>query len=471
MATRDENLSLMIPLAPMGDAGRALCWVAPAGEDSELATEDPLALDYITQQVGLWMLPALTTRSSRAQAFAMVLYGLALADRAIREQGAPNTDETRRVLFERWERFWALATMEACQGDLPRGHGDAMRGVRGARAAWRSGDAPLTLDFQLISRQQELGNLGAYLAPLRRAGLVIEGTLRPSPAALDIVEAFWDERSENKHWGRYEDYALQALDLGRRKIDRSSGNLTLRKVGKVSRLTSLVRYGRSAQQRRLYDALFARARDASTPAISGLVEAAVGAGIFDPQELLDATLAGRLGAVDERLRELLVTARDLGTATDVLLGAFDRVYAAVEAAGLTASAAQVARDAFGTGKMDELRAACVAVMRSPRAGELRSLPMHGGAFVRLAERLMFAEAPEALEALLGYHAEVQRERRRGQGWIRMDGDRLLLLVTSYTARPDADRFPGYKLDVVRRLLQDTGRLTAPVAPADEENDS
>ena len=87
----------MVALATLGDPGRALLWVAPVADDSELATEDPLALDYIAQQVGLMLLPALTTRSSRAQAFAMVLYGLALAERAIAKYGEPATDESRRV--------------------------------------------------------------------------------------------------------------------------------------------------------------------------------------------------------------------------------------------------------------------------------------------------------------------------------------------------------------------------------------
>ena len=89
---------MMVVLASLGDPGRSLCWVAPVAEDSELATEDPLALDYVSQQIGLMLLPALTTRSSRAQAFAMVLYGLALAERAIGEYGEPSTDESRRAL-------------------------------------------------------------------------------------------------------------------------------------------------------------------------------------------------------------------------------------------------------------------------------------------------------------------------------------------------------------------------------------
>lgn len=112
-----------------------------------------------------------------------------------------------------------------------------MRGVRGALAAWRPGNGALPLDFPLISRQQELGNLGAYLSPLRRAGLVIDGTLRSNPAALDVIDSCWDE-ADNKHRGRYADYAMLALDRRRMKIERTNANLTLQRVGKRSRPTS-----------------------------------------------------------------------------------------------------------------------------------------------------------------------------------------------------------------------------------------
>jgi len=73
----------MVVLASLGDPRRSLCWVAPVAADSELATEDPLALDYISQQIGLRLSPALTTRSSRAQAFAMA------GDRRLRLAGLP----------------------------------------------------------------------------------------------------------------------------------------------------------------------------------------------------------------------------------------------------------------------------------------------------------------------------------------------------------------------------------------------
>lgn len=448
----------MTALVSMEQPGRTFFWTAPVSDGSELATEDPLALDYVAQQVGLLLLPTLTTRSTRAQAYAMVLFGLALAERAIDEHGYPATDETRRDLFERWERFWALATFEHRNGQLPRGDWDTMRGVRGARTAWRPGDGPLPLDFQLISRQQELGNLGAYLAPLRRSGLVIDGTVRPSPAALDLIDAFWDEASENKHRSRYDDYALLALDRVRTRIERTNANLTLARVGEKSRLTSLVARNRTAQQRRLHEALFERARDPYTLAVSRVVESATKVGVREPRDMLDGAIDGRFGEVDEKLRDLLITARRFGDVMQALVGAFDRIYRGLERAGWVAPRAGVAAGAFGESELVFLHEACARLLDAPCTGEIRRFPAHGASCLRLVEDLRAADAATAVDLLLAYHGGVQRDRRRGEGWIRNEGGKLVLVITSYTARPGAPRYPSFKLDVVRSLLVDLGRV-------------
>lgn len=455
----------MVVLQSFDRPGDTFFWTAPAAESSELATEDPLALDYVAQQVGLLLLPTFTTRSTRAQAFAMVAYGLSLVERAIRSYGYPNTDETRRGLFERWERFWALATLEHRGGQLPRGDWDTMRGVRGARAAWRAGDKPLPIDFPLISRQQELGNLGAYLAPLRRAGLVLDGTLRPSPAALDLIDAFWDEPEENRTRGRYDDYALSVLNRETARLVRSHGNLTLGRVGERSRLTSLVARRRTTQQGRLFEALFERAKDPHTRATAGLVQAAVQAGVVAPRAMIEGAVAGRFGVIGTQLHDLLVTAMRLGDAIVALVGAFDRVYDSLDRAGWITTRARSVAEAFRPSDLAALRGACTNLLDAPCVSDLRRLPMHGGSFVRLAEGLSGANADVALGLLLAYHAGVQRDRRRGEGWIREEGDRLVLVVTSYTARPDSPRFPSFKLDAVRTLLVDVGRL--PLAGAEE----
>src|SRR5580704_16775295 len=91
---------------------KELFWSAPLAADSDFGLEDPLALDYLAQRAGLWLFSGFTTRTSRAQYYLVVLYGLRLVERAIRDYGYPADDETRTKLFERWERFWALATVE-----------------------------------------------------------------------------------------------------------------------------------------------------------------------------------------------------------------------------------------------------------------------------------------------------------------------------------------------------------------------
>jgi hypothetical protein len=438
---------------------RSFFWTAPVTDTGEMTTEDPLGLDYVAQQVGLLMLPTFTTRSTRAQAYAMVLYGLALAEKAVERFGYPDTEETKRALFERWERFWALATLEYRTGNLPRGDWDNMRGVRGAKAAWKAGNGPLPLDFPLISRQQELGHLGAYLGPLRRSGLVEEGTLKPTLVAYDeIIGNFWDEQGDNKHVSRYEEFAFAALDLSRTKLERKHGNLTLARVGERSRLLSLEDLKRRPQQDRLFSLLFERATDPHTYPLAKLVIAAVEAGTDSPRDILSGAIDGKIGALSDELRNLLVTARCFGDYMQELVRGFDRVYTAITRSGWIVASEDVASAAFPSIVLQSLHLAARQLLDSPFVVAIRRFPMHGSACLRLATDLLDADASTTLKRLLAYHAGVQRERRRGVSWIREESGKLMLDVTSYTAHPDSARFPSFKLDAVRTLLTDMGRL-------------
>lgn len=457
----------MTDLVPLDRPAQSMFWSAPS-PDSELAPEDPLALDYVAQQVGLFLLPTLTTRSSRAQSYAVVLYGLDLVHRVLGELGAFEDDELRRTLFERWERFWALAVLESLDGRVQRGDPDAMRGVRGALRAWFPGDRSLPLDYPLISRQQELGSLGAYLVPLRLSGLVIPGTLRPSPAASEILAAFWDEPSETSHASRYESYAREALDLGRARIERKLGNLTLAAVGAKSRLSSLVARKRTEQQARLYQALIEAVPDRSgtTLPMSRIVEQSTRDGVFEPVEIIDGAMEGRWGTLSPSLVDLLQTARRYGDFRGALLRVYDRAYQALWNAGWQATRADVAMHAFV--ERDALTTACDRFLGAPALARIQRLPVHGAAIIRIAAELRTGSNDEALARLLDYHHAVQRERQRGEGWIRDRGGRLTLAVTSYNARPELERFPSYKLDVLRQLLIDVGRLSPNVMDAAAE---
>jgi hypothetical protein len=452
----------MTLLVPLTRPETALFWAAPPPADSEFSPEDPLALDYLGQQMGLWLLPRLTTRTGRAQYYAVVLYGLHLVERAIADYGLSADDDTRKQLFERWERFWALSVLESHAGMLERRHPDAMRGVRGANRAWRPGDGKLDLDYPLISRQRELGGLGAYLSSLRATGLVIDGTLKPSPVARELLDAFWDETRERDHRLRYESYALLALDPKRSRIERKHNNLTLRRLGECSRLMAI--HKRPDQQARLFGRLLGHAADEGTRAMAQVVRRARAAGIADSRAILDAAIAGQLDALPGSLVSLLRGARALGDAAVEILTYFNRVYGIVRWHGMKLRA-DVAGEALSSQDRTQLKDVCRAVLDEPKALELRNLPAHGLGFVRLVSQLAEATPVAALDALLVYHRQVQRDRRGGNGWLVEENDRVLIGLSNYQQYEAEVRFPDFKLGVVRSLLNDLGQMQQPAEAA------
>jgi hypothetical protein len=446
---------MLAPLSRSVVEKQMLYWAAPPDTDSDFAPEDPLALGYLSQQVGYWLFEAFTTRTNRAQNYAVVLYGLDLVERAIREEGHRADDETREELFNRWERFWALAVLESLGGNVSRGDPNAMRGIRGAKRAWFEGERPLPLDFKLIERQTELGGLGAYLSSLRANGLIYQGTLQPTTAARGILDAFWDEPG-NLRTASYDNYALHAVK-SKDRIERRYAGLTLAKVGERSRLTALVELGRRGQQERLWTALFENARDC-TLVLAERIRAATKKGVTAPREFLKSALEGRWGAVNDDLRQRLVVALAFGDVYVALQECFDAAYRYIHEAGWVAKRAAVAASVFTPGQIKKLRPLCAALLDAPRAADFRGLEVHGQPFILFVTQLLEAGADEALAAMLHYHRGVQRDRRSGGAWIREDGDELVLSLGSYTGFSQQVGFPSLKLHVARSLLYDLGRL-------------
>ena len=433
-------------------------WSAPLALDSDFTAEDPLALDYLGQQVGLWLFRGFTTRTNRAQYYAVVLYGLHLADRAVHEYSYPGDDETRVRLFERWERFWALATLEFRDGQLARGDEDAMRGVRGATRAWFAGSKPLHLDFPLISRQSELGGLGAYLTSLREYGLVFPGSLRVTPAAKDILDCFWSEIGE-RNWNHlYEEYALTALNLEKTTVDRTYGRLTLAGLGKRSRLSSLVHRSRKEQQDRLWNALFVASRDGSTLPLSKQLIAAHRDGIDDPEVLLESLMGDQWGNLSPDLADKVTVALAFGRLARVLLQRFNRAYAYIDEHGWVADFSAVAEACFPKSEKREIHSLCSAVLAARLSRRFRKLQYHGPGFLTLLEKLVTSDTKESLEHLLMFHRHVQRTRHGGGVWLRREQKKLLMQVAGYNGYKSEPDFPAFKLNAVRQILSDLGRL-------------
>lgn len=444
----------MIALVPLSRPAEVLLWAAPMPSESEFVLEDPLALDYLGQQIGYFLLPALTTRSGHAQYFAMVLYGLDLAERALAEYGLPDEDRTRHELFGRWERLWALALLESYGGELTRGHPDAIRGARGVAKAWVSGERPLPRDYPLISRQSELGGLGAYLVPLRDLGLVYPGSLRVTPAAVPILEAFWGEPG-TMHMQRFDNWAMHILAPTTTRVERKFSNFRLSTLGERSRLSSIL--GREAQQRRVFEAVVERAPP-PTLHVMRLVEQAARLGIDESREMLVAMIAGQCGPVEPQLRDLLALALVFGDAAFAVRDAFDAVYGDITEAGFAAPRAQVVARVLAGERHQSLRKAASALLAAPELIRLQRLPMHGRLFLRLAEDLREATPVATLDHLLAFHRRVQRERSSGDSWISEANGDLQIAQTRYTGHRFTARFPAFKFNVARNLLETTGRL-------------
>jgi hypothetical protein len=435
-----------------------LFWSAPLADDTDFNLEDPLALDYLGQQVGLWLFSGFTTRTSRAQNYAVVLYGLRLAEDAIAKYAYGGDDAKRIELFERWERFWALATLEYRGGQLERGDEDGMRGIRGAKRAWFAGDRPLPLDFPLISRQSELGGLGAYLSSLRACRLVVGGTLRPTPAAHEIIDAFWSERSEREKGHLFHEYALSALDLSKTKIPRTSGRCSLKGVGRRSRLSCLRHEKRSMQQERLWRALFLEAPDDSTLVLAERLVAATTDGVVDPESLLPDLLRGRWGALPESVAGTVELAWRFGHVAETLLTCFNRAYGYVDIRGI-ADGAAVASEAFPPAELEALTLAAERLLACRELGRFGALAFHGRPFVSLMREILSTDRDAALTRVLEFHRGVQRSRRGGGSWLRQDDDKLAVQVSGYNGYRGEAGFPGFKIGVVRSLLFDLGRCS------------
>ena len=435
-----------------------LFWSEPLDVDTDFKKEDPLALDYLGQQVGQWLFPRFTTRTNRAQYYAVVLYGLYLADVAITKYGYAGDSKTRAQLFERWERFWAMATLEFRNGELERGDEDAMRGVRGVKRTWKRGSKPLPLDYQLISRQSELGGLGAYLSSLRTCGLVSSDSLKPTPVAHEIVECFWSERGLRKSSHTYERYALDALKPNSKTIARKIGRLTLKKIGRSSRLSSLIREGRTQQRNRLWNALFVSSSDDSTLTLAKQVVAAHNDHVDEAEASLEAMLEHRWGKLSPEVEEKVRVALTFGRMAREILDRFDRAYGYLAEHAWVADFDVVARVCFPPDRADELRGLCNAMLLTRGIERFRELQFHGLGFLTLLEKLISTNSIDSLTHLLSFHQEVQQSRRVGGAWLRTNQDKLVLRVAEYNGYKLKPAFPGFKLNVVRGLLTDLGKL-------------
>ena len=435
-----------------------LTWSAPRLEASDFTPEDPLAIDHLHQQLGNQLWPAFTTRTGRAFYYVMVCYGLFTVDALLHHHGVPATDDNRRSWFERWERLWALAICAHHNGAIP--SGDAMRGRNGVLRAWNTSGGRRPLDYRLISRQLELGALGAYRSSLVDHGLLSAGSLRPTPIGAELAAQMW---AQDDRAAELDAYARACLAPGNTEALEQVGKTTLRSFGARCRL-SIVRERPELQatlSRMLFEDHPPPVGLRALPEMARLLVAARAAKIDGPRAFLAGILAGRWGEASAEVAHNVRVALVFGDLASALRACFDRGYRAVLEGGHQADLETAARAALGDADAIEHLNGCLdAWLKTPEAAKRVREEAHGGAFAATIVSLDPARPADFYTRLLGLHRQVQRARGKSGAWIVLDGDRVLLEAGSYRSWSEDGRswVVNFKLHTLTDLLRDLGRV-------------
>jgi hypothetical protein len=432
-------------------------WTSPLEISFDFTPEDPLALDYIAQQIGLWLFPGLTSRTSRAGYYPMVIYGLKLCEDAIEKYGLSRRDRAILDLFEIWERFWALAITHYHYGEVP--SEDVMRGVRGVSRAYDNMRSSLSLNYTLLSRQLELGALGAYLSSLRHYRLIEQGGYRPTPLGLEIADSFWFEMDENIQKKVYHSFALKAMDPKRKSIPEKFGILTLRGLGKMSRLSRI--RDRSKMQTRFWNILFQENRDGTTLPLTKVIVEANRKDVTDAKEILGGILGKRWKTpIEPDLMNLVDLAYHCGELMSTLRFLFDNLFKTAVEHGYVINAKEIIPIWLTPKRTKNLNRKIKNLVNSPSFSRLASLPMHGAAFIKFLRQISRSQPKVILAELVRLHDLIQRERTRGRGWLKIQDGKVIVELTSYRAWKDTDEkwMNDFRIGPLRSILADLGKI-------------
>ena len=209
-------------------------WMKYSPLEGNVSATDPLAFDYLAQQLGYLPLPNFTGRTSRARYYSMVCYGLYICEAAIGRSQIFYNDESVMKFFEIYEKYWAYAVILSYNGELKeRDNIEAgLRGKRGAIKAFNQKIRGLGNEYRLLSRQLELGGLGAYRSSLEKFGLINRSSLSLTMSGRELAESFLPV--DNRMRVQYDELVIDSV-LNERIIEKK-GNASIRTFGEYTRL-------------------------------------------------------------------------------------------------------------------------------------------------------------------------------------------------------------------------------------------
>lgn len=431
----------------------AIFWTKYSPLESVISATDPIALDYMAQQLGYLPLPNFTTRTSRARYYSMVCYGLAICEEYINRHRLIFNDKTVMRLFELYEKYWAYAVVASYKGEMKERdpHESGLRGKRGALRAYNSTTKTLGEGYKLLSRQLELGGLGAYRSSLERFGLIKNYSLSLTMLGRELAEKFLPV---GKNMGtQYQDMIIDSM-YQERILDKN-GRATIQNFGEYACLDYYQHINNDDGERELLRQI--------------IIES-------DPATYATAMLALPLqGLWGESMLDFFEAVANTHPSDQSLANArdcFQTIYHFERlSTGLNTAFCTMVQSAFEQGDritMHELESEIMPILssiidgalarqliESPKYHEMTDY-YYGTEYLTLISLLSTdISCGQFIRALLKLHQQV--ESKRGSGfWAEIEGDSIIVYSGYEYAQTNMNRQHSYKVDNLFSLIADVG---------------
>lgn len=425
-------------------------WTKYSPLENDASLQDPMAFDYFAQTLGNVVLPAFTTRTSRARYYSVVCYGIYISHKHLDNVGIIVTEDSIMETFALFEKYWARAVVgwyiKDGGGIAERdGKENDLRGKRGAvSAAKTSGLMTLGDDYKLLTRQLELGGFGAYRSSLEHLDL-IDQFLHLTHKGKRLAETFADLHFDH----------LVLAALKSKSIKQKEGVATINSFGANSRLDGFRQEEYfHVEERQLLRELVMDHPSVSTP--SSLIKL-----YFTDNNSLNMIerISSHLPA--SQAEDAIVQGYKTIEIFEKLCIYINKIWCAVIEAAMAklnvitpeeaTSASEVLIDALYDGDM------IPELMRSPCYHSLLN-SFHGTSLdLFLRQHILLQNKNSFVIDLVRFHIEVMKRRRSGS-WMQLEGPNILVLTGfDYPHKTkDALYLHDYKTKNVMSLITDTG---------------
>lgn len=153
---------------------------------------DPLGVLQPYVAMADWLLPGITTITTRSRYISMLCAALANAEKHRAFSSGSSGFSERRQAVEPFERLWALACVAASESGIA-GAADGLRGVTAAEKRYKhcaANNEPVDLAFKLLKYQGRTGAVGTYWTSLVASDLVNVDSGALTAEGLDLAKQF-----------------------------------------------------------------------------------------------------------------------------------------------------------------------------------------------------------------------------------------------------------------------------------------